>query len=148
MTSPHAQPSPAADFSSDTPEKAAAARLLVVDDEALIRWSLGEQLGRAGYKVAEAADGASALKALSRQDPFDLVLLDLKLPDTNGLALLERIHEIAPACRVLLMSAYASAQDVLEAITSGIGPIIAKPFEIEDLLRTIDRELKRAAGAR
>lgn len=145
MTSRSEQPLEAAGFSSSTGEKAAVARILVVDDEALIRWSLREQLSQAGYEVAEAADGESAMTMLSSRGPFDLVLLDLKLPDMNGLFLLERIREVSPRCPVVMMSAYATPDDTRRAVCSGIKEIIAKPFDVGYLLRAVERELKRAA---
>lgn len=126
-------------------EKPAASRLLVVDDEALIRWSLGEQLAKAGYDVVEAEDGASALDALRDQGPFDLVVLDLKLPDTDGLSLLKRIRQVAPACGVVMMSAFATPQDVSDARDIGVSEIIAKPFDVQYLLKAVETELHRAA---
>lgn len=123
-------------------KKTAVARVLVVDDEALIRWSLGEQLTHAGYDVAEAATGAEALAALHGETaPFDLVLLDLKLPDTDGLRLLRHIRETRPRCRVIMMSAFATPQDVDEARQGGVAEIIAKPFDVDALLRAVEREL-------
>src|SRR5215470_18453875 len=71
--------------------------ILVVDDEPLIRWSISETLGTAGHRVTEAEDAASALRALACMPPPDVVLLDLRLPDSNDLRLLEKIHTIAPA---------------------------------------------------
>jgi len=120
------------------------ARVLVVDDEALIRWSLGEQLAKAGYEVTEAADGAAALDVLRRHPPIDLVVLDLKLPDIDGLELLKRIREIAPDAPVIMMSAFATPQDVSDARQYGVAEIIAKPFDVQYLLATVHQALNRA----
>lgn len=124
-------------------KKAAVARLLVVDDEALIRWSLGEQFSSAGYEVAEAADGASALELLRADTPIDLVVLDLKLPDTDGLQLLKQIRLHSPDCPVIMMSAFATPQDISDARESGVLEIIPKPFDVEYLLRAVEQELDR-----
>ena len=81
--------------------------LLIVDDEKLIRWSLRERLTREGFGIVEAADGASALAALER-DPPDLVLLDLRLPDTDGLSVLKGIQNRQPDLPVIILTAYSS----------------------------------------
>lgn len=122
-------------------EKGAAARLLIVDDEALIRWSLGEHLTNAGYEVVEAADGASALDILGAGAPVNLVVLDLKLPDTDGLSLLRRIRDTWPVCKVVMMSAFATAQDLHDARQSGVAEIIPKPFDVQYLLQAVEHEL-------
>ena len=70
-------------------------RILVIDDEKLIRWTLRERLERAGYSVVEAEHGAAAFEAM-RQDDFDLLLLDFKLPDTDGLEILRVAKERRP----------------------------------------------------
>jgi DNA-binding response OmpR family regulator len=119
------------------------ARLLVVDDEALIRWSVGEQLSRAGFDVAEAADGAAALEIIRSQGAIDLAVLDLKLPDTDGLQLLRDIRVLAPACRVVMMSAYATPQDLSSARELGVPTIIPKPFDVRHLLDAVEQELAR-----
>lgn len=117
-------------------------RVLVVDDEALIRWSLSEQLSRAGYEVHQAADGAAALAMLqSDTEPIDLVVLDLKLPDTDGLSLLKLIRRIRPVARVVMMSAFATALNIDEARREGVEEIIPKPFDSLYMLRAVERAL-------
>lgn len=128
-----------------TGEKPAGARLLVVDDEALIRWSLGEHLTNAGYEVVEARDGASALDILGAPGRIDLVVLDLKLPDTDGLSLLKRIRQAWPTCKVVMMSAFATAEDLDDARHSGVAEIIPKPFDVQYLLKAVEHELANAA---
>jgi CheY-like chemotaxis protein len=73
--------------------------VLIVDDEPLIRWSLSERLSSAGYEVWETADGASALDYYREgASPIDLVVLDVKLPDANGIDLLKHINRMRPTC--------------------------------------------------
>src|SRR5688572_32118553 len=84
----------------------APARVLVVDDEALIRWSLSERLASAGYEVEEAGDGETAIGYFRQGAPhIDLVVLDLKLPDADGVTLLKQIKRLSPASRVVMMTA-------------------------------------------
>ena len=88
--------------------------ILVVDDEKLIRWSLRERLEREGYQVREAVDGKMALTHI-RQDDVDLVLLDVRLPDMDGLEILKQVKRRSPSTVVILMTAYASIQNAVEA---------------------------------
>ena len=77
--------------------KKSAPSVLVVDDEALIRWSLAEMLGERGYAVTEAGDARMAVAAIERaEEPFDVVLLDYRLPDSADLRLLEKVRRLAP----------------------------------------------------
>ncbi len=95
-------------------------RVLVVDDEALIRWAVSETLTQAGHEVFEARDGQSAVQAMdSAARPFDVVLLDLKLPDCNDLTLLSRIRSQSPDSAVVMMTAYATSEVVAEASAHG-----------------------------
>lgn len=116
----------------------------MVDDEALIRWSLAQELAKAGYDVVEAADGAGALATFAARGPFDLVVLDLKLPDIDGFVLLGRIREISSDCGVVMMSAFATPEDLARADGHGIGDIVAKPFDMLYMLAFIDAALRRA----
>jgi DNA-binding NtrC family response regulator len=106
-------------------------RVLVVDDEALIRWSLVETLADAGHEVVEASDGATAVKAVSEQGrPFDVVLLDFRLPDSNDLNLLARLRQLAPRATIIMMTAYSTPEVVDGALALGAYRVIGKPFEI------------------
>ena len=91
--------------------------VLVVDDEALIRWSLAERLKSEGYEVLEAETGAAALEKLP--EGVDLVLLDYKLPDTDGVTVLRKIKEFDPDILVILLTAYASVETAVEAMKAG-----------------------------
>jgi DNA-binding NtrC family response regulator len=109
---------------------AASGTILVVDDERLIRWSLTERLSGDGYTVLQAADGDEAARALSRSD-IDLVLLDLKLPDTDGLTLLERIRKGERPPEVIMMTAHGTAEMAERARALGAAHFIGKPFDLE-----------------
>ena len=108
-------------------------RVLVVDDEPLIRWSISETLGAAGHQVTEAQDAASALKALADVRGPDLVLLDFRLPDSDDLGLLARIRQIAPAATVILMTAFGTSDITAGALQLGASRVLNKPFNMHDL---------------
>jgi len=108
-------------------------RVLVVDDEALIRWSLAETLSESGHAVAEAADGASALRALDEHGPFDVIILDYRLPDSNDLNLLASIRRLAPQAAIVMMTAYGTPEVTSGAIALGAYRVVPKPFEMRDL---------------
>jgi len=95
-------------------------RILVVDDELLIRWSLSEALTAAGYAVVEGRDAAEARQAIRDQDHKpDVVVLDYRLPDSNDLGLLTTIRHEAPTVPVILMTAYGTAEVVKGALDLG-----------------------------
>jgi DNA-binding NtrC family response regulator len=116
------------------------ARVLVVDDEDLIRWSLRAQLEEDGYSVDEAADGRSALERVS--ESVDLVLLDFKLPDADGLELLHHIKESHPDTVVILMTAHSTVQSAVEAIKGGAFHYVIKPFEVGEMASLVERALE------
>ena len=109
-------------------------RVLVVEDELLIRWSIVETLADAGCIVSEARDGATAIQALSDSDePVDAVVLDYRLPDSNDLALLARIRQLSPGSAVVMMTAFGTPEIVQRARELGVYRVIDKPFEMHDL---------------
>ena len=118
------------------------ARVLVVDDEALIRWSLNERLSSAGYDVQEAEDGASTLDYFREGAPrIDVVVLDLKLPDADGVDLLKQIKRACPGCRVILMTAFGTPDKLLDARNAGAYDVVPKPFNLDKMLQTVERAL-------
>jgi DNA-binding NtrC family response regulator len=115
--------------------------ILVVDDEKLIRWSLKERLTREGHVVTEAEDGKSAAAALDAELP-DLVLLDMKLPDTDGLTILRSVLDRAPQLPVIIITAYSTVDTAVEAMRVGAYDYIAKPFDMDELTITVKRALE------
>ena len=120
--------------------KKSAPTVLVVDDEALIRWSLVESLGERGYKVTEAENGRSALAAMQNAaGPFDVVLLDYRLPDSADLRLLERMRQLAPTSQVIMITAHNSPELAQVAAALGVYCVISKPFEVESLATLVNQ---------
>jgi DNA-binding NtrC family response regulator len=111
-----------------------ALRVLVVDDEPLIRWSLSETLSASGHTVTEAPDAASARRVVrdNSQRP-DVVLLDYRLPDSNDLGLLAMIRREAPGTQVILMTAHGTPELAKGALDLGAYRVVSKPFEVHDL---------------
>ena len=106
-------------------------RVLVVDDEALVRWAATEVLTAAGYEVLEAKDGAGAIRAVSEtRGDIDVVLLDLRLPDCNDLRVLERLVSMAPAAAIVLMTAHGTKEIEAEAFRIGARAVLGKPFDV------------------
>lgn len=112
-------------------------RVLVVDDEPLIRWSLSEALAESGHSVIEAADGESAIRALHSDGPFDVVVLDYRLPDSNDLNLLTTIRQRAPNSAVIMMTAYGTPEITGAALALGAYRVVSKPFEVPDLVALV-----------
>jgi DNA-binding NtrC family response regulator len=116
--------------------------VLVVDDEALIRWSLSEMLGERGYVVTEAGDGRMALEAIqSADEPFDVVLLDYRLPDSADLRLLERVRRLAPTSQVIMITAHNSPELAQGAAALGAYRTVSKPFEVENVAAIVNQAL-------
>lgn len=112
-------------------------RVLVVDDEALIRWSLSEVLTEAGHIVAEAPDGQAAILALETAPPFDVILLDYRLPDSNDLNLLSTMRQRTPQSAVIMMTAYGTPEVTSGALSLGVYRVLRKPFEVHDLVELV-----------
>lgn len=122
-------------------EKPARPRVLVVDDEALVRWSVAETLAAQGYDVAEAGDAASAIRTFSEPVAADVVLLDLRLPDSDDLRVLSMMRRLSPATPVILMTAYGSPEILAEARRLGAFSVVNKPFEMHELAPLVERAL-------
>jgi DNA-binding NtrC family response regulator len=113
--------------------------VLVVDDEALIRWSLAETLSERGYEVTEAGNGRMALAAIQNaREPFDVVLLDYRLPDSADLRLLGRVRDLAPTSQVIMITAHNNPELALGATALGAYRVVNKPFEVESLAALVN----------
>jgi DNA-binding NtrC family response regulator len=120
--------------------KKSAPTVLVVDDEPLIRWSLAEMLGDQGYAVTEAVDGRMALAAIEgTAEPFDVVLLDYRLPDSNDLRLLERVRSLAPSSQVIMITAHNNPELARGAAVLGAYCVVSKPFEVDSLAALVNQ---------
>jgi len=107
-------------------------RVLIVDDEPLIRWALAQALVDRGCTVVEAADGRSARQAIvDSRRAFDVVLLDYRLPDSRDLTLLRAVRRLSPRARVLMMSAYLEPQVAQDARRDGASSVLAKPLDLD-----------------
>jgi two-component system, NtrC family, response regulator AtoC len=119
------------------------ARILVVDDEKLIRWSVGERLQRDGYEVLSAESGEQALEIITATPP-DVMLLDVKLPGIDGVVTLQRALSIHPDLAVLMMSAHSTVNVAVEAMKHGAIDFLVKPFPLTDLDAAVERALATA----
>ena len=119
---------------------AVSRRALVVDDEPLIRWCLSETLQRRGYAVVEAGDARSAIREASETGaPFAIVILDVKLPDSDGLSLLMHLRRMMAGATIILMTAHGTPELARNALALGARCVLHKPFgmsEIEALVES------------
>jgi DNA-binding NtrC family response regulator len=107
--------------------------VLVVDDEPLIRWSVSESLSDLGMDVEQASSAASALRTVTTAAlPFDVVVLDLRLPDMNDLSLLSTLRQLLPDAILILMTAFGTPEIISDARALGAA-VIHKPFELDTL---------------
>lgn len=117
-------------------------RILVIDDEPGIRLGCQRALRSEGYKVDTAADGEEGLQALASSE-YDLVLLDMMMPGIGGLEMLERIRELDPNLVCVVITGYATVELAVEAIKRGAYDFIAKPFDSDTLLLTVNQGMER-----
>lgn len=127
---------------TDTP-----CRVLVVDDEESLRFSLSRGLKKAGYAVETAADAPEAIECLGRV-PFDVVLTDIVMPGGSGLDVLAAVHEMDRDSVVVLMTAHGTVENAIDALRKGAFDYLTKPFSNKELMVTIERGLERRAVER
>ncbi|HEY5926293.1 MAG TPA: HD domain-containing phosphohydrolase [Kofleriaceae bacterium] len=123
-------------------ESAEAARILVVDDERVIREILAEFLTLEGFSVNTVEDGEKALTEL-RLHPYDLLITDLKMPRLSGLQLLERIESERLGVLTVLMTGFGTVETAIEAMKKGAYDYLLKPFKVEEVIHVVERALYR-----
>lgn len=139
---PPLQPVPTAAGEFPQTRKKSAGRVLLVDDEPLVRWSIAETLRSHGRDIVEAGDAHAAIAAVS--DPAtrpDVVVLDLKLPDSDDLSLFTAVRKLAPRSAVILMTAFGTPEVFEEAKRLGAFAILDKPFDLDDIDDVIERAM-------
>jgi len=117
-----------------------APTVLVVDDEQLIRWTLNEHLSRDGYRVVEADSAASALER--HAEGVDLVLLDYRLPDGDGLSVLKKIKEADADTLVIMLTAHSTVDTAVEAMKAGAYHYANKPFNLDEIALLVEKALE------
>jgi two-component system, NtrC family, response regulator AtoC len=126
---------------------AAAPVLLVVDDDQVARELLAETLGREGYRVRVAGGGEEAVR-LAGAEPFDMALVDLRMPDLDGLAVLKQLAMIQPELPVVILTAFATVETAIEAVNTGAFDYLSKPFRMEEIKIVVRRTLDARRLAR
>lgn len=116
-------------------------KILIVDDEHLIRWSFSKKLESWGHSAETASNGKETITLIKNLNP-DLVLLDLNLPDINGLQLLREIKSLSPSIPVIIITAYGTIEQAVQAIRDGAYDFITKPVHYENLRNTIKNALE------
>jgi len=114
--------------------------ILVVDDEEALRTVLGSELTSSGYEVSTASDGDEAISVIQNKK-FDLVLLDIKMPHVDGFEVLKFIKKNFPKLKVIMLTGFADLKNAIESKKSGAEDFVSKPYDLVDLLTTIERVL-------
>ena len=119
------------------------ASIMVVDDEAVARISLAEVLKLEGYRVATAASGEEALSLLDKSEPFDLMVLDLKMPGMDGLEVTDTVRKQSPGTIIVLLTAFGTLETAMQAIKHGAHDYLLKPCPIPDILESVRKGLAK-----
>lgn len=112
--------------------------ILIIDDEPLMRISITDALRMEGYNVYSVASGIEGLKAI-KENTYDVIITDLKLPEVDGLEILKECRQISPLTKVLMITAYGSVETAVEAMKQGAYDYITKPFSMDELILTVKR---------
>jgi DNA-binding NtrC family response regulator len=123
------------------------ARILVIDDDASVRKSHEAVLEEKGYVVDTAMNGKEAI-AKSKSRLYNLALVDLRLPDMDGIELLTAMREAVPKMVKIIITGYPSMENAIEAVNRGADGYIVKPYTMEDLLRKVKEQLRKQQEAR
>jgi DNA-binding NtrC family response regulator len=122
--------------------KSRIAKVLVVDDEEIMRKNLDHILQKEGYIVVMAASGAEALEKMETSD-FDVVLTDIKMENISGIEVLEKTKIKYPETEVVMVTAYASTDSAMETLKKGAFQYIAKPFKISEIRITVKQAIEK-----
>lgn len=112
--------------------------VLVIDDESVICDACQMVLSEKGHMVVLKNDGRSGLDAI-RQGTYDIVLLDMKLPDMDGMEILKVVQEEKPGLNIIVMTGYSSISNAVQAMKKGASDYLAKPFTDDELIETIEK---------
>ena len=115
-------------------------KILVVDDEDALRTVLSAELEGEGYQVTTAADGQEAINVLT-SSVFDLILLDIKMPNVDGFEVLKFVKEKHPKTKVIMLTGFADLKNAIESKKLGAEDFVSKPYDLVDLLSTVERVL-------
>jgi DNA-binding NtrC family response regulator len=118
-------------------------KILVIDDESEIRNLLKEVLLTEGYEIDVTSNGAEGLEIIKRKGPFDIVLTDIKMPTMDGIELMKHIRKNWPDIAIIIMTGYADINSARIAIKQGAYDYIRKPFNISEMMTSIENTLKR-----
>ena len=116
--------------------------IIVIDDEETIRTTVSEILTDEGYVVETAKNGKEAIKQ-SKKTPFDLALVDIKLPDIEGTELLKKLREMQPKMAQIIMTGQPSVENAIKSVNNKADGYILKPFDVPTLLETIKKDACR-----
>ena len=129
-----------------TKTEAHSPSILVIDDQEGIRKSFSAILEKEGYEVDAVATGQEAIKR-SKSRIYNLALVDLRLPDMDGIQLLTTMRDTSPKMVKIIVTGYPSMENAIEAVNRGADAYIVKPFTMETLLRTIEEHLRKQKEA-
>jgi len=124
--------------STKTPTLKTKGSILIVDDELVVRDSLGKWFATEGYRTRTVESGREALEAIQKEE-FDLALIDIKMPGMDGLELQDRLRQIEPELLVVIMTGYASVETAVQALKRGAYDYITKPFDPDELVHLVSK---------
>jgi DNA-binding NtrC family response regulator len=130
-----------------TPVAKPKARILIVDDDPIVRDSLGQWFDSEGYRVDTISSGREALERIDRER-WDLALLDIRMPGMDGIELQGRLREIDPDMPLIIMTGYASVETAVQALKNGAYDYITKPFDPDELVHLVTKALEHRAAKR
>ena len=119
--------------------------ILIIDDDESTCRMLSLMLGKRGYEMETAGTGKEALEKVKERF-FNVALLDIRLPDMEGVELLEPLRRMHPDIAIIVLTAYASVETAMQAVNKGAQAYITKPFDVTELLATLIKALKEQHG--